>query len=120
MAFTVACGNRLDRRPRPVDRPGRRCGGVGLGHQTEELTRGKAGMSLESMILASEQTAPCPACTYPVWFRMVEVVAQVTITCPACRTAIRLGEDRASVRTSIAEVESAFADLERTLKGMFG
>lgn len=77
-------------------------------------------MSIERQLFEAEQTFPCPGCGFPVWFRLVDAIAQVTLTCTACRTRIRLVDDRASVRTAIADMESAITDLNRTLKGLFG
>jgi transcription elongation factor Elf1 len=77
-------------------------------------------MSIESDLFGAEDTFPCPRCGFQVWFRMVDAVAQVTLTCTACRTRIRLVDDRASVRTAIRQMDSAIEDLNRTLKGLFG
>jgi hypothetical protein len=70
-------------------------------------------MSIAYDILHGHTDAPCPRCTYPVWIRLSEVMAQTTVLCPCCRTLIALREDRGSLRTAAAEISSALRSIER-------
>ena len=47
----------------------------------------------------------CPECGYPMWVRRFEVVAQVGVLCPCCRTTVQLIDDRGSTRGLDREVE---------------
>ena len=62
---------------------------------------------------------PCPRCGYPVWVVLAEVAAGITVICPCCRVQIRLVDETGSVQVANAQVQEAFDDLAKTLKGMF-
>jgi uncharacterized Zn finger protein (UPF0148 family) len=62
--------------------------------------------------------AACPRCGYLIWVRRFEVVAQVTVLCPCCRTNIRLVDESASVQNFDREVERQIEDvLDDLFKG---
>jgi len=69
-------------------------------------------------LLAGDVDAPCPGCGYPIWIRLIEVVVQTAVRCPACRSRVWLVDDRASMRNAVEEVDEALAGLERAWKGL--
>lgn len=77
------------------------------------------GGSLKTGLLDSDVDVPCPNCQYPVWIRLVEVVARCAVVCPACRCRVWLSDADGSVQNAAADVENAMNDLMRQLGGMF-
>ncbi|SDC45460.1 hypothetical protein SAMN05660690_1503 [Geodermatophilus telluris] len=77
------------------------------------------GGSLRSELLDSDIEAPCPNCEYPVWIRLVEVVAHCAVLCPACRCRIWLTDADGSVQNAATDIDNAVDDLTRQLGGMF-
>lgn len=69
--------------------------------------------SLSTQLLYADIDVACPACSYVLWVRMSEVLAQVAVICPCCRVQIRLQDDRGSAAT-------AGAHMEATLQTIFG
>jgi hypothetical protein len=80
-----------------------------------EMTSG----SLRAGLLDSDIEAPCPNCEYPVWIRLVEVVARCAVRCPACRSQIWLTDADGSVQNAATDIQNAMNDLMRQLGGMF-
>lgn len=75
--------------------------------------------SFKSGLLDSDIDAECPACEYPLWIRLVEVVAGCAVTCPACRSRVWLRDGDGSVQNAAAEIDSAMDELTRAIEGMF-
>ncbi|SDF30002.1 hypothetical protein SAMN05660662_1782 [Blastococcus aurantiacus] len=70
-------------------------------------------------LLDSDIEVPCPSCEYPVWVRLVEVVARCAVLCPSCRCRIWLTDADGSVQNAASEVQDAMNALMRELGGMF-
>jgi len=75
--------------------------------------------NLRSGLLDSDIEAPCPNCSYPVWIRLVEVVARCAVLCPACGCRIWLTDADGSVQNAATAAQDAMNDLMRQLGGMF-
>jgi DNA-directed RNA polymerase subunit RPC12/RpoP len=79
------------------------------------------GSSVAAEMLDTDLDLPCPGCGYPLWVRVVEVVAQTAITCPACRDRIWLRDDTGSVQNAGSQIERQIGqmvdDLDGALKG---
>ena len=71
---------------------------------------------LSTDFLRGDMDVPCPACRYPVWVRLSEIVCQCRVLCRCCRTGIRLIDDRASMATAADEIERS---LDEALRGLF-
>ena len=78
-----------------------------------------ANGSFRSGVIDSDIDVPCPNCEYPIWVRLVEVVAHCVVVCPVCRWQIRLNDAEGSVENVADDIENAMEDLMRTIKGMF-
>lgn len=72
--------------------------------------------SLATQMLHSDIEVPCPNCEYAIWVRLVEVVVQAAVLCPACRLRIWLHDADGSMHNIPGGIESA---LERATKGLF-
>jgi DNA-directed RNA polymerase subunit RPC12/RpoP len=74
-------------------------------------------------LLNSDVDVPCPNCAYPVWIRLVEVAAQTSVICPACRDRIWLKDDRGSVANVGDQIQQALSgltdDLQKAMRGLF-
>ncbi len=65
-----------------------------------------------------EQTlvpVPCPRCGYEFDIEMVDVTCQVYPWCPCCRVRIQLSEGRADVSGPLQAIDSAVADLHKSI-----
>lgn len=71
-------------------------------------------------MLGEDVEIPCPICENPIWLQLDEVVARIVVLCPVCRTQIQLQDDHGSTQNAIIEINQAMADLEKTMKGLFG
>lgn len=60
--------------------------------------------------------ADCPACGYPMWVRRYEIVAQISVLCPCCRTTIRLVDADGSVQDIDRRIER---QIEQMLDDVF-
>ncbi|MGI8702358.1 MAG: hypothetical protein ACR2JU_14370 [Nocardioidaceae bacterium] len=74
-------------------------------------------MDISTQLLHGDLEVDCPSCTYPVWVRYSEIVTQLSVLCPCCRTTIRLLDDRGTVVTAGDVVEQS---IENALKDFFG
>jgi hypothetical protein len=68
---------------------------------------------MTAFIYDSDYDVSCPLCEYPIWVRLIEVVAHVAVTCPCCRARIWLSDSDGSVQNSGEEMERA---LDQVLK----
>lgn len=75
--------------------------------------------SFKSALMDTDLEAECPVCDYPVWIRLVEVVAGCAVFCPACRTRIWLKDADGSVQNAGDAIDDAMNELMRALGGMF-
>ena len=69
-------------------------------------------------ILDTDIDVPCPKCAYPIWVRLVEVVAGATVTCPACRCRIRLVDESGSAQNLNEQIGQSLNRLTSALKGL--
>lgn len=60
---------------------------------------------------------PCPRCDYMLDVQLADVRLQRRVYCPACKVAIQLVDQHASVSTGLDQVESAMNDLIRKFGG---
>lgn len=78
--------------------------------------------SFTAGLLDADLDTPCPGCGYPVWIRLVEVVAKTAVICPACRSRIWLIDDTGSVQSAGPQIERALnemvKDINKGLKGL--
>ncbi|MGW0577502.1 hypothetical protein ACWD25_16310 [Streptomyces sp. NPDC002920] len=72
--------------------------------------------SLATRLLRADLEVACPACTYPMWIRYSEVVAQSTVICPCCYARIRLVDEAGGAQNAGDAIEQQIA---RSLKGLF-
>ena len=72
---------------------------------------------LTTQFLHSDLDVECPECTYPIWVKYSEIVAEVAVLCPCCRSVIGLVDSRASMALAGTEIER---EIDRVLKGLFG
>jgi hypothetical protein len=78
-----------------------------------------SGNGFRITLLDSDIDVECPNCEYPLWVRLVEVVARCAVVCPVCRCQVWLHDADGSVQNAATDVQNAMDDLMRTLGGMF-
>lgn len=78
--------------------------------------------SFAAGLLDADLDMPCPGCGYPVWIRLVEVVARTAVICPACRSRVWLIDDTGSVQSTGPQIEHAVNEMitgmNKRLKGL--
>jgi uncharacterized paraquat-inducible protein A len=60
-------------------------------------------------------TIECPECGCPIGVQLRRVIAGAGTFCPACQIYITFKDERAGSRTAGRALESAFADLSKTI-----
>lgn len=70
-------------------------------------------------LLDADIDVPCPSCEYPLWVRLVEVVAHCAVVCPVCRCQVWLTDAEGSVQNAASDIENPMDDLKRSLREMF-
>lgn len=70
---------------------------------------------LSTQILSADIEVTCPICTFPIWAKVSEAIAQVDLLCPCCRTRVRL-LDHGDGGTIGDDLESA---MNYAMKGLF-
>lgn len=68
-------------------------------------------------LLGTDMDVPCPACSYPIWIRLVEVVVGTAVRCPACLCRVWLVDESGTVQNASRDVDRALEELGRSLKG---
>jgi hypothetical protein len=71
--------------------------------------------SLETQLLYADPRVECPRCEYLLWVTGTEIVAQVAVTCPCCRTRVWLIDADGSFQNAGRDIER---HIEATLKGL--
>lgn len=77
------------------------------------------GGSFKSELLDSDIDAECPGCEYPLWIRLVEVVAGCAVVCPVCRSRVWLRDGDGSAQNAATEIDNAMDELAQAIEGMF-
>ncbi|MET9252018.1 hypothetical protein [Nonomuraea sp. NPDC003709] len=76
------------------------------------------GESLATQFLKADLEIPCTQCSYPMWIRYSEVVAQATVTCPCCFVQVRLIDDTGSAQNAGEVVEQQIAQALKDIPGV--
>lgn len=74
--------------------------------------------SVTGNLLVMDRDFPCPRCRYAIWVQYVEIVAQVTVLCPCCRTRVLLRDTTGSMQLAGEVMQRAHERLVRALKGL--
>lgn len=72
--------------------------------------------SFAGLVYDMDYDVPCPICGYPIWVRLVEVVAQVAVTCPCCRARVWLTDSGGSVQNMGGEIDRALDQMFKNFK----
>lgn len=70
---------------------------------------------LSTQILRADIDVECPACKFLFWVRMSEIVTQVDVLCPCCRSRIRLIDDGGGASTLGPRLDSIITKSVRGL-----